>query len=610
MVEIANRSKQVSLGDAGEDDGKRQVSKPLVTPSSCTGHTSRDKSMKRIRKSASENGKRSAARNPRNAQGSILLIYLFLVAGFISVLMGAFSFGRMFILSHRHTRAVEAGCLAAAGDLSRIVVNDPHFGFVALTDYPPVGKATLAGDGEPLPVVGINTILGTARLDLILAEEIGSDDLIAAAQEEVREAKRAARTLNNALECSLNPRSTDYFFDLNGTRVEPYKHAMEVYKTNLHDTPELDRADVRSMKLELGWLDGGMAKTNTPVPKPLRYARMGKSEEAFYPAFVDAPVGSESFFFAGLTEQTSLVDAGQYRNADGKRICSVIKMTSAIDVHKAAARGVKQSETPIEFSFSNNACAESYYISDATPAPALVVSFPDGLVPDIRCLRDILRDDRLARKRVQALKATGGDYPADSSARLSTPPAELPTHVRLEFARGFLHWLRAAHCKVRVDSLLDSLDRPFSPVLDPSTDRVRPFAYAFDTKGRVIATCPKTNPFREQAVYDGQVCVLAFDAVPVGNTTWTVRCRDQIAKLGTIDGGKHGGQPMPSLIPNWMDTPEEIDDTIPVDVLKAANPTKTPDVATAVVPRANYKTGRLAFEIEISSPREATNESM
>lgn len=554
--------------------------------------------------------KSEAGNSKRNAHGSILLIYLFLVAGFISVLLAAFSFGRLFILSHRHTRAVEAGCLAAAGDLSRIVINDPHFGFIALTDYPPVGKATLAADGEPLPVVGINTILGTARLDLILAEEIGSDDLIATAEEEAQEAKRAARTLNNALESSLNPRNSDYFFDLNGTRVEPYKHAMEVYTTNLRDTPELDRADVRSMKLELGWLEGGNAKTNTPVPKPLRYARMGKSEEGYYPAFVDAPVGSESFFFAGLTEQTSLVDVGQYRNADGKRVCSVVKMTSAIDVHKLAARGQKQNETPIEFAVSNNACAEPYYIKDATPAPALVVSFPDGLVPDIRCLRDILRDDRLAKHKVQALKATGGDYPADSAARLSTPPAELPTHTRLEFARGFLHWLRAAHCKVRVDSLMDALDKPFNPVLDTFTERVRPFAYCFDTKGRVIATCPKTNPFREQAVYDGQVCVLAFDAVPVGNTTWTVRCRDQIAKLGTIDGGKHGGQPMPSLIPNWLDAPEEVDDTIPVDVLKAANPTKALDIATAVVPRSNYKTGRLAFEIEISSPRDASDMSL
>lgn len=597
-------------------DGKRT---PCRSRLSCTGHSGSavlqarpvlQKPQDKQTKMMNRNYKSEARKKARSTKGSILLIYLFLVAGFISVLMAVFSFGRVFILSHRHTRAVEAGCLAAAGDLSRIVINDPHFGFIALTDYPPVGKATLAADSEPLPVVGINTILGTARLDLILAEEIGSDDLISAAQEEAREAKRAARILNNALESSLNPRNSDYFFDLNGTRVEPYKHAMEVYKLNLRETPELDRADVRSMKLELGWLDGGGAKTNTPVPKPLRYARMGKSEEANYPAFVDAPVGSESFYFAGLTEQTSLVDSGLFRNADGKRICSVVKMTSSVDVHKTAARGQKQSDTPIEFAVINNACAESYYIQDSTPAPAMVVSFPDGLVPDIRCLRDILRDDRLAKNKVQALRATGGDYPADSGARLSTPPAELPTHIRMEFARGFLHWLRAAHCKVRVDSLMDALDKPFSPILDPNTERVRPFAYAFDTKGRVIATCPKTNPFREQAVYDGQVCVLAFDAVPVGNTTWTVRCRDQISELGTIAGGKHGGQPMPSVIPNWLDAPEEVDDTIPIDVLKAANPARPPDVACAVVPRSNYKTGRLAFEIEISSPRDASDQSI
>jgi len=79
--------------------------------------------------------------------------------------------------------AIDVASLAAAKDLSKIVVEDPYFGFIALSDYAPSGKhnphrlfqsagATTDGhadagvhaawhdgrDGFPMPVRSINTI--------------------------------------------------------------------------------------------------------------------------------------------------------------------------------------------------------------------------------------------------------------------------------------------------------------------------------------------------------------------------------------------------------------------------------------------------------------------
>jgi hypothetical protein len=64
-----------------------------------------------------------------------------------------------------------------AEKLSRIVVNDSHFGFIALSNSPPIGKATVADDGEPCPISGINNLLATIRLDTLMAHELNDSNL-------------------------------------------------------------------------------------------------------------------------------------------------------------------------------------------------------------------------------------------------------------------------------------------------------------------------------------------------------------------------------------------------------------------------------------------------
>ncbi|MFX8700516.1 hypothetical protein ABTM56_20650, partial [Acinetobacter baumannii] len=65
--------------------------------------------------------------------------------------------------------AIEAAALAAAADLSRIVVNTPEYGFISLSDAAPIGKSTSASDQYYLPVRSINSIIGTCRLENQLA---------------------------------------------------------------------------------------------------------------------------------------------------------------------------------------------------------------------------------------------------------------------------------------------------------------------------------------------------------------------------------------------------------------------------------------------------------
>ena len=98
----------------------------------------------------------------------LLLVPLFLLQSQIGLFM---------VDNKRVETVVEGACLMAANDLSRIIINDPHFGYVSLSNYPATGAGTLAPDGEPLPVTGINTLVATIRQNAIIAQELNNSTM-------------------------------------------------------------------------------------------------------------------------------------------------------------------------------------------------------------------------------------------------------------------------------------------------------------------------------------------------------------------------------------------------------------------------------------------------
>ncbi|NJL73487.1 MAG: hypothetical protein HC888_19155 [Candidatus Competibacteraceae bacterium] len=73
--------------------------------------------------------------------------------------------------------AIEAAALAAARDLSMIAIDTPDYGFVSLSDSAPIGSTTAAADNFYTPVRSINGIIGTLRLDMIIADKLGDVNL-------------------------------------------------------------------------------------------------------------------------------------------------------------------------------------------------------------------------------------------------------------------------------------------------------------------------------------------------------------------------------------------------------------------------------------------------
>src|SRR5690606_18236238 len=103
----------------------------------------------------------------------ILVVAVLLAIGILFCFFGL-GFVRLLGTSAEQTTAIEAAALAAARDLSRIVIDTPEFGLVGISDSAP--NAGSAGDGFGLPVHGINSIIGTARLDYIIGDQLGINE--------------------------------------------------------------------------------------------------------------------------------------------------------------------------------------------------------------------------------------------------------------------------------------------------------------------------------------------------------------------------------------------------------------------------------------------------
>lgn len=477
------------------------------------------------------------------------------------------------IVSYRHKCALEAASLAAARDLSSIVIDDPGWGYVALTDHPPVGDETLAEDGYPLPVTGINTIMATVRLELIVAHAVGTNEALDCAMSDLSSARAAARRLNSALRASLvsSGESKSEARNIHGKRVQPLISARKVYRENARQMLDCLGWDLASMDGELGYIEDE-GSTNTPVPQPAALASIERSMEdgKFYPAFTEVSAYDESFRFAGLGKQVSLVETALFRPFDAAASCSVVKLTGTINKRDDDKRNLAAC-----------ACAQPAYNEDRVPAGYMVVRFPDGVPATARTLRSLLSADQL-RNKIALFSSHGGDYPVDPRARLEPDPDLPEASVRQAFTRSFFDWLRTAHARPRLDSLYAALDYPFDGTGGSKRSPSGAYLFTIDEHGAVRINAPQTYPFSTQTAYENQLYTVAFSALNSFDQNWTIRIRDQVHRLGRQEGGKHAGQPMPSLDP--------------------VDPDQDESKRLLAVAGDRYDRSRLALELEISNP--------
>jgi len=491
----------------------------------------------------------SRSKKIRSSKGNMLVLVAAVTVGIILVLLiFALHYTRMLGAQQEQSTAIEAAALKAASDLSLIVVDDPYYGFISLSDYAPVGHQTAGIDNYYTPVQSINTILGTVRLDMIIADQVGDPAMKVMAQNDYNAALIAQQNLYAVLQAAIAPGGTGT--DLDGNVVSPYQDAVTAYNSNqVRMTGAPSQLVPNSMKLTLGSIVG--APTCTTVPEsPYENATSNDTQTTSngvcYRAFQDIPYNNNHFVFSGISNSVNLVDPKQFLAAAPAGLApytmlSIVKAEADQQFQDSAQNA---SSVRVVHGVS---CAEPASANDPRPAPgALVISSPDGPAP-ITKFNDILTDPIFAGPPLvfQTPKG-GGDYPGPGVVLNPFPITGLggPYTFTNAGGIGLYDWLRRGGLKVRVTAILGMIADPLIPNGAAGVGYL--FLFQKDAAGMFIVPPPTVipvGPVPVNSIADSQL--FGVDTAPFtkNGQGWDTMFLDEVYQQGRTAGGRHAGEP-------------------------------------------------------------------
>lgn len=501
---------------------------------------------------------------PPSALKSQIINIAFIII--IVVALGAIAFAayKMLGKSAPAYTAIEQAAVAAADSLSTIVVNSPECGYVALSDLSAEGVATQAKDGYSLPVHGINSLIATARLDMIIADKLTEPLLLDFAKQDLKNALAAKDLLIEALTGSIEKDGSAT--DRNGKPVQPYAAAEAAFQ-------KANKAyEAGSLRLTLGSLKGGGA-TAVPIPNPASSDKLTEKMvvDGTYRSYTNIPYKDVNFVFGGIGRSVTVVEHQKWTDAIESLPYQIPTIVKA-EVGTAVA------------------CAQPASRDEFAPTPgALTISFPDGAVPEIGRPGDICQNQKLNSTLTGAmdlLTASGGDYPIDGGASMKAMMWPLTGKASSEpvanvWRLALYDWLRRAGPRANVDSIVGmqkvSLDTPKPPTkpwiapIDSSGTMQKVGSvssgiihiFEFNRDGAVTYRSKLLTPYPLSVVGENQLYGEGFGALidsKVGvqkvklttsgekevtfRAAWDVYIRDQVRNPGTTHGGKHAGEPL------------------------------------------------------------------
>lgn len=505
--------------------------------------------------------------------GIVLVILLFMM-----------SYMRILGSQSEQKTAIEAAALAAAREMSKIVVQNDDFGFVGLCDSAPTGTGTSAADTYYTSVHSINTLFGTTLLDYIIANEAGDAQLQELALADQTKARAAADQLQAVLVGSLVSGGTGQ--DKDGNTISPYTAAENAYRDNQIRMTGSSTYQAGSLTLQLGALQGGSAThTNTPVGWGSSHASSATVGQ-YYRSYVPVNYNGRTWVFAGIGDAVKLVDFKLWQASATGVPYQHRTIVRAEAVQNLNDNGVTRSIRTV-------ACAQPASNLDHRPAPgALVLSYPDG-VPNGACaqnkMSDLFHPSCMADSDddVDMYVSTNGDYPVDGPSSMvldSTgwPLASDPDHKAANACKIAVYdWLKHAGTKASVGAVVNAFNSPWNaaapltvswPPGGASTDQIPngiAHIYRFAPNGNVYyqSKIIKPNPYyvvAENQTYfegfeiltNGAASTITVEPVNLGppiddpdgkvilELGYDVYVRDYARKPGSNRGGKHAGEPI------------------------------------------------------------------
>ncbi len=478
---------------------------------------------------------------PRS-RGSMLLVTIVVIV-FVVMPIAYFSleFSRMLGAHQQQRSAIEAGATAAANDLSRIVIEDPYFGFISLSDQAPVGKATMAGDNYYLPVRSINTILATTRLDMIIADQLNSTVMRQCADLDYQRCMAAKDGLVQALTLAVQPGGQGR--DMDGNVLSPSDDALKAYDSNLvRMTGGIAQVIPNTFKLTIGCESG--LSTITQVPQPLNIASVPSNlrSETCYKAFVNVPYKLKDFVFTAVDSQVRLLDYRVFQPTIAGLpyvIPSVVKCEA--DQKFTTKDQYGKQHVRIVHAV---ACAQPSSLGEHRPAPgALTVDFSTGSLTGFTRLQDIFSSPQIMKSPTDLLYTPpDGDSPPSRLVEVILP---IGTDAHVSFGVvltvGVYDWIRRQGSNLDVASLVNAFTVPFM-----SDTVAHEEWFQADGQGKVQhkslpIPAKLIKPISHHQLYSRSGVTLIPGGSPSGLVD--VYMKDYVYQPGRIRGGIHAGEP-------------------------------------------------------------------
>lgn len=459
-------------------------------------------------------------RGYRNNKGSMLILIIAVtILIFVPLFIFISQLGPYFVYRGKAENVVEAAAIVAANDLSKIVMNDSHFGYVSLSNYPATGAATKAKDGEALPVMGINTLIGTLRHNAIIAEAVKNQTMDELVERDYRFLYRTQRDLSARLHDAVNGMD-DACLDIDGNRVSPVDDVREFLSQNLPANMEIE-----SLRMSLGWLDGG-SDTTIDVPQPEAYSKVASEdiEDGKYLAFKNYPVGSRWFNFAGVGKQSHMVSTKKFKEADAFHVCSVIRLECTL---------VSKEDHHSKSDFV--VCSQPGTRPDEAIRGAMTLRFSGTPMPGLLSWNDFLMNGSFTDNKITSYYVVG-DFPYDANSRMQQSKYQKDDGTAERFAEHFYNWLRNGRMRPRVDSIITMMSQPFDSIPN------QVYTYEFQKDGTIRRKTFDGDTFAHPVVADGQYESMADTRIKSGSAA-VILFRDNVEQLSSTSG-KHGGQPL------------------------------------------------------------------
>lgn len=340
----------------------------------------------------------------RAQSGNLVFILGFFMVGVLLVAFVALNYSQIFTHQKQAQSAVDAAALAVASEIAKATVQT-SFGPVGLIDdyqnASNTGGAT--GGASSKPVLGINTIMARARLDYVIAKDLGNSTMYYLAKADCKEAAAASSALNQVLIQVNNGGAHSFqYVDNSGNsrNVDLCQIAANAYNASGKRAASGKPVTASDITIQVGNLTGPDSNyvTNIPVPMPrdrdatLDSSAIGtmtfdpmKGPQKMYKANVPITIDNNSFVFSMVGDSPSIVN-GPFQAGAATAGTSAVPVSSVVRITvneqvKALATG---KEGDVKSKVTEVACAMpgSRRAADTLASGILRLEFPQGIPRD------------------------------------------------------------------------------------------------------------------------------------------------------------------------------------------------------------------------------------